>query len=145
MADLSNTPTQVLLLAGCTQEDGIASVAINAGNAIYKDASNQWRPAKADSLANLGFQGSTPGKVGIAGNTAAVGQRVNVWLGGPITLGAQAAPGQQVHYVVSAANAGGRAPQADLGTGNYLCSLGFGTNGTDGLNGTVQNTGIMHL
>jgi len=107
-----------------TTGQGIAGASITPGQVLYEDptATNALSPAKA----NDPFQSSHI--VGIALNTAAVGQPVTYAISGDITLSNASGVTSGTVYVVSGANAGGIAPIIDAPT--YIAVLGVGNGGT---------------
>lgn len=123
MADLAITATQVLPgldTAGATFENGIAGVTVTAGQPVYLDSSTStWKLADNNSTA--------PEAVarGIALHPASPGQPLKVQTGGPITLGAGAAPVLAKIYVLSG-TPGAIAPVTDLVTGMRTTILGVG-------------------
>lgn len=122
MADLIVTAANVLPGAGAIIKPGTAGAAITAGQSLFKNAADSTlHPAKGDTTTDAAF-------VGIALNNAATGQPVQYLASGPIAIGATPVVGTP--YVVSAANAGGIAPFADLATGNKLTYIGYGLSGT---------------
>lgn len=131
MVDLAITEAQVLpdTSSGSKILNGIAGEAIAAGESCYKDtAANTWKLADASAVATLGLGD----KCGVAVSAAEVAtQKIAVQTRGLPILGAGAAPAAGTTYVVSA-TAGGIAPEADLGAGEFPCILGSGA-GTNGL------------
>lgn len=118
MANLTVTASQVLAPTATT-EGLYCAVAITAGQTIYKNSSSQWDLADADVELTAGTV------LAIATANAAPGQRIDGAKEGPVTLGAGAAPVLGMVYVVST-TAGGIAPYADLGSGDYVHFLGVG-------------------
>lgn len=119
MADLTITASQVVPGTGAQFTDLVAAVAITAGQAVYKNTSNQ------AALADNDASSTTARAIGIATNGAAASQYVRVQYAGELTLGAGAAPTNGVVYVLSS-TAGGIAPAADLASGDYTTILGVG-------------------
>ena len=123
MADFSITASQVLPgseVAGATFENGIAGVAVTAGQAVFLEAAT-YTCKLADTNA------TAPEAVvrGIALHAAAAGQPLRIQTAGPVTIGAAAAiPVGGV--VVLSATAGGLAPVADLATGHRTTIIGIG-------------------
>ena len=119
MVDYSVTAANVRIGANATIQRGTAGGAITAGQAI-RVSSNALVTAQADSAAN-----STDFS-GVALNGAALGQPVNyvdIKLGGEYNPGATGVVGDVV--VLSAANAGGIAPVADLASTNAALIIGI--------------------
>ena len=123
MADVSITAANVVADEGFGYSDGIAGVAVTAGQAVYKDANDANKFKLADANASL----AAATAVGIALHGAAAGQPLRVMTSGTLTIGGTVAAG--LIYVVSA-TAGGIAPSADLTTGWYTTVLGLGISTT---------------
>lgn len=121
MADLSITAASVVRGTDSQQPDQMtAGATITAGQAVYKDTSDNDKAKLADN-------DDTSAKAtawGIALNGAASGQPVLVHRQGPITIGATLTVGET--YVLSS-TAGGICPIGDLGTGDYVTHLGIAT------------------
>lgn len=119
MADLVQTAANVVSGAGATVREAIAEASITAGQPVYADASStppgKLQPAEgADSITQVSV-------VGIALNSAAVGQPVVYQTAGQINLGATLQVGHE--YFVST-NTGGIMPQTDLTSGDWSFRLG---------------------
>jgi hypothetical protein len=119
MADLTITVADVKKTDSTSIAEGIAGATITAGQPVYKDstASNKLKPADADVLASAAA-------VGIALHGASADQPLKYATSGNLTLSAVMTAGAV--YVVST-NAGGIAPVADLGSGDYVTLLGIAT------------------
>jgi hypothetical protein len=119
MADLTITAANVKKTDSTLITEGIAGATITAGQPVYKDstASNKLKPADADVLASAAA-------VGIALHGASADQPLKYATGGNLTLGAVMTAGAV--YVVST-TAGGIAPVADLGSGDFVTLLGIAT------------------
>ena len=119
MADLTITVADVKKTDSTSIAEGIAGATITAGQPVYKDstASNKLKPADADVLASAAA-------VGIALHGASADQPLKYATSGNLTLSAVMTVGAV--YVVST-NAGGIAPVADLGSGDYVTLLGIAT------------------
>ena len=118
MVDYSVTAAAVRIGANATIQRGTAGGTITAGQAVRVGA-NTLVAAQADSAAN------SANFAGIALNGASSGQPVNyvdVTRGGEYVAGATGVVGDVV--VVSAANAGGIAPIADLASTNAVVIVG---------------------
>lgn len=127
MGDIVQTPANVSIAAAKRTADGIAGEAIDAGNLLYVKTSDG-KLYKSDS--------STTEKakcVGMAGNSAAVGQPVR-YATGPTQIGDlptdnRINPGGTVvvgeSYFVSS-NAGKFQPSADVGAGEVVSKAGIG-------------------
>ncbi len=111
----------------------IAGSAISAGQPL-KISGGTVTLCQANSLANLGEV------VGIALNSASIGQPVTYVGGGTIEMGAIFSVGDVV--VVSAAAAGGIAPVADLVATNGVAILGVATS-TSLLKLDFINSGVV--
>jgi hypothetical protein len=119
MADLTITAANVKKTDSTLITEGIAGATVTAGQPVYKDstASNKLKPADADVLASAAA-------VGIALHGASADQPLKYATGGNLTLGAVMTAGAV--YVVST-TAGGIAPVADLGSGDFVTLLGIAT------------------
>ena len=118
MADLSITAANVLQGANPNALTGTATVAIAAGQPVYRDTPTTWALAKNDTAAHAAV-------AGIALNSAAIGQPVQVQTQGNIVLASGAMVIGQV-YVVS--NTSGMiCPNADLTSGQFVTVLGVCT------------------
>lgn len=128
MADLAITASQVLPgadSAGAVFEQGIAAVAVTAGQVVYQDTSLagiQYKLADNNSTA--------PEAVakGIALHAASAGQPLRIQTRGLFTIGAGAAPAVAKPYFLSG-TPGAIAPVADLVTGMRATLLGIGVAG----------------
>lgn len=114
-ADLTVTAANVAKSTGARTATGEAGATITAGQALYIASDGQLELADADVLASAAA-------VGIALHGASTGQPITYQTGGRITIGATTTVGQV--YVVST-TAGGIAPYADLGTGDFPTILGM--------------------
>ena len=123
MADLTITAADVKKTDSTLIAEGIAGGTVTAGQPVYKDstASNKLKAADADVLASAAA-------VGIALHGASADQPLKYAIGGNLTLSNVMTAGAV--YVVSA-NAGGIAPVADLGSGDYVTLLGIATSTTN--------------
>lgn len=121
MSDLSITAASVAKVSGGVSKEFVAGASITAGKSVYLDANNKWQLAQADTAGHLG----TGARTGIALHAAANGQPLAVQEGGVIAIGATVTVG--TIYVISAANAGGVAPFADLASTNKIHVLGIGS------------------
>lgn len=97
-----------------------AGATITAGQAVYADPAANFtiKPAQANN------QTQATNVVGIALDSAASGQPVAYASAGDVQFSNSAFTPAAV-YMLSAANAGGIAPTADLVTGNYATLLGI--------------------
>jgi hypothetical protein len=118
--DLVVTASQVVKSEGALVDRGTAGATITAGQSLYRDASDLNRMKLADS--NTQAQAECRG---VALHAALANQPVEYQRGGDLKIGAGAAPGVGVVFVVSA-TAGGIAPAADLGAGQYTTVIGVG-------------------
>lgn len=117
MADLVITAANVVPGATAKTRAGTAGAAVTPGQPLYEAADGKWYPADCDSAT-----AAARSPLGLALNTAAAGQPVDVVRGGPVILGAVLTAG--VGYYLSA-TAGGICPVADLASGDYPVFLGF--------------------
>ncbi|HLW67850.1 MAG TPA: hypothetical protein VKS79_21205 [Gemmataceae bacterium] len=117
MADLVITAANVLPSGGGIDAEGIAAVTITAGQSVYQDPnSGQIQLAKGDTAVHAAA-------VGVALHAALAGQPIRYRQSGGLALGAILTAGAL--YVVSAANPGGIAPNADMTAGNFVSVLGY--------------------
>jgi hypothetical protein len=118
--DLTITPANVSL-AGTETRTLLVTFGetVTNGQVVYRKVSDNkyW---KADN--DVTVDTAEVAGIVLSGNSAD-GQGIIV-IGGPITIGAATTAG--VSYVLSS-TAGGIAPAADLGTGDYISSLGHAT------------------
>jgi hypothetical protein len=123
MADLTITAADVKKTDSTLIAEGIAGGTVTAGQPVYKDstASNKLKAADADVLASAAA-------VGIALHGASADQPLKYAIGGNLTLSNVMTAGAV--YVVST-NAGGIAPVADLGAGDFVTLLGIATSATN--------------
>lgn len=135
MSDVSITAANVSLVSGSVAT-GTAGASITAGQSIYINGSNQVVLAEANGTV------AQAAATGVALNSAASGQPVTYAVNGAtVNIGGTVAVG--TIYVVSAANAGGIAPWADLTTTEYVTVLGVAsTTGKIVLN--INATGVQH-
>ena len=134
MADITVTAGDVVADAGASTRNGIAGATITAGQAVYVHADGTIQPARANAEA-------TAVLAGVALNGAATGQPVSYITRGTYTAGATVAAGTV--YVLSAAAAGGIAPEADLVNPNRVSLLGVGISATKIMVSRI-NTGVAH-
>jgi hypothetical protein len=134
MADITVTAANVVADAGASIRSGTAGAAITAGQAVYVHTDGTIRLARANAEA-------TASLAGVALNDAAVGQPVSYIMRGTYTAGATVAAGTV--YVLSAAAAGGIAPEADLVNPNRVSLLGVGISATKIMVSRI-NTGVAH-
>lgn len=133
MADISVTAASVDPGAGATVTRYTAGATITAGQTVYSDStdSNKVKAADADGSA-------TAECVGIAVNGGANNQPIHVLSAGNLNPGGTVVVGEI--YAVST-TAGGIAPEADLGTGDFPTLLGIGTT-TSNINVQLHVGGI---
>lgn len=123
MADLSLTAANIVPGAGAKIAHGTAGATITAGQAVYLDSSdNRYKLADCDSAT-----AAVRVPAGIAVNSAATGQPVAVQYGGELAMGS-VLTAAATYYL--SATAGGIAPLADLGTGDYTVILGTAKSAT---------------
>lgn len=122
MADLTVTASSCVAV-DATTVSGTAGVAITAGQAVYLDTTTG-KYALADANSATAAQRRAGG---IALNGAAANQPLKVATAGTITLGATMTAG--VAYYLSD-TPGGICPVADIGSGEYVCLIGFATSAT---------------
>ena len=132
MADITIIPANVARGDGSNTQDGVAAVAIAAGDVVRRNSSGNLALAQADSAANAEASG-------IALNDAAIGQPVRYLTQGPITIGGTVAVGKV--YAVSG-TAGAIAPIEDLANPSYVTVLGIGTT-TGVIEVNMQRSGVQ--
>ena len=136
MADLAVVANSVAGATGAVYKPAqpplIAGEALTAGQVVYqKTSDNKIYKAKANTSTAPISPATWPPEtvpVGIAMNGAAIGQPVFLLTGGGVVLGVAVVPG--MIYCLSAANAGGIAPFADLAAAQtppqYVTIVGWG-------------------
>lgn len=137
MADISVTTTEVLPDVTGEIVTGPAAAAIEAGDPVYFNDTNQnWAKADASALATL----NSGKKVGIAVSTANVAvQKLSVQVTGSPTIGATASLVLGETYAVSA-TAGKMVAVSEVVNPNFACILGI-ANGADGLD--MNDAGVL--
>lgn len=99
---------------------GRLGATVTAGQSIYLDGTNGWKPADADAQASANAKG-------MALKGGANGETVPIVTLGPIEGFSGLTPGTD--YYVSTTE-GGICPYADLGAGNYPCRIGWARTAT---------------
>lgn len=122
MAALTITAANVDPTATATIVTKTAGATITAGQALYLDSSSLLQLARANAA-------STDAVVGIALNSASANQPCSYITGGNFNPGATVAAG--VYYYLSDAAAGAIVPVADLGSGDYVTKLMYGTTSSE--------------
>lgn len=118
MVDLVITPASVVAGSDATTENGIAGVAITAGQQVWLNAvTGKYELADSNS-ATVGARRSR----GTALHAAALNQPLSIQKAGNITIGATLVAGTD--YYLSD-TPGGICPRADIGVGEYVCLLGL--------------------
>lgn len=118
MANLSITAANVVADSSASREAGTAGEAIAAGEAVYyASATRKWMLADADSAT---AEARRP--TGIALNTAALNQPVDVLKSGDLTVGAVLTAGA-AYYLSD--DPGKICPLADVTGGDYICLIGL--------------------
>jgi hypothetical protein len=134
MADLTITAANVVAGSGAKTEQGTAGAAINAGQAVYRDATT----GKYLLADNNSATAAAREPRGLALNGASNGQPLSIITRGPVTIGATLSAG--VAYYLSD-TAGGICPVADLASGEYPSIIGIATS-TTVLNVNIQSAGV---
>lgn len=134
MADLTVTPANVQPGASAVTKRGIAGEAINAGQAVFVATDGGIELAEHD------VDAATAAIVGVALNDAATGQPIEYAVTGDIDMGAIMTIGQV--YIVGA-GAGGIAPEADAGAGDFVSIVGVATT-TSNLKLGLTHSGVAH-
>lgn len=121
---------------------GTAGATITRGQVVYFDVSaGTWKLAQHDGTAAESGAG-TGSEIGIALQDVASGQPLDIQTEGEIAIGGTLTLGEM--YYVSA-TAGGLAPSADIGTGDYVTAVGVAvTTGRLKLLGTRGISGVQH-
>ena len=134
--DISVTPANVVPGANAELEKFIAGETIAAGEPMYQDSSDggKMKLGQADVAATATTRW-------IAVNSASDGQPITGQKGGDIDLGAVLVIGET--YVLSAAAAGGIAPEGDLVATNIVTVLGV-ADAADNLVMVVNASGAVH-
>lgn len=123
MADLSITAANCVPVAGSLIEYGTAGATITAGKVIYLESStNTWKLADANAATE---EVRWAKALALTGSSS--GQPVAYMRSGDVTLGATLTAGTQ--YYLSD-TAGGICPVADIGAGEYVCTVGVATSTT---------------
>lgn len=123
MAALSITASEVQSGTTVKRTRAAAAVAVVAGQAVYRDpGTGGFKLAQCDGNADEAHL------VGVAVNTAALGQTLEVQTEGDLFLGATAAPTVGQIYCLGT-TAGTLVPYSDLATGNYVHIVGVGKTG----------------
>ena len=121
MADATITASSVIPDDAATIEYGTGGAAITHGQVCYKDTQDdKWKLAQHDGTAE---EAGTSGLGVAVSECLADGQQVAVVTAGNIAMSTLAAG---VTYCASA-NAGGMAPDSDVGTGDYKSVVGVAT------------------
>lgn len=135
-ADLVVTPASVLAGSNAVVEHGHAGETITAGQFVYRSSTTgEYMKADADGAS---AEIRTPR--GVALNGASDGQPLAIARSGNVTIGATMTAG--VAYYLSG-TAGGIAPLADVGTGEYVVLLGLASS-TTVLGVDIQYTGVAN-
>lgn len=124
MADLTVTAANVAKGSGAVVKAGTSGEAITAGQTVYlKSSDGKYYLAQHDNTA------AEAAAKGIALNSApGADQPIDVQIGGNIDPGATVTVG--TIYCVSA-TLGGIAPSTDVGSGDYVTTLGIGTSSSN--------------
>lgn len=123
MADLTISSAAVLPGVNASLAAGTAGATVAAGDVVYlASATKKWMLADADSATAEARKA-----VGIALNSAALNQPVDVLTGGDVTLGSVLTAGQAVYL---SDEPGKMCSLADLATGDYICLLGLAKSAT---------------
>ena len=134
MADLVVVAANVQPTSSTQSRRGTAAVAIDAGQSVYIDSSNEIDLCEFD-------QTSVEAACrGVALNDAAAGQPVEYAVSGEVDMGAILSTGQT--YIVGA-GAGGIAPEADAGAGNFVTVVGVAVSSNNLKLGILQS-GVAH-
>jgi hypothetical protein len=133
MAALTITAANVVAGSNATRDNGIAGVAVTAGQAVYRDpTTRKFLLSDADSAT-----AAANNVDGIALHAASLNQPLAIQKAGDINLGATLAVG--TIYVLDS-TAGGIAPAADLGVNEFVVVLGVASSASN-LRLDIQNSG----
>lgn len=134
MTDLVVTAASVVAGSNATRASGSAGVAITAGQSVYFDTSvNKWLLAQSTSAtAGANHVG------GIALNSAALNQPLNVQTSGDITIGGTLVAGSAYYLSTTP---GGITLIAGVTTGDAVCQIGLAKS-TTVLSINVQFPGV---
>jgi hypothetical protein len=137
MTDIAITAANVVISGtGQGRASGTAGEAIAAGKTVYLDpTTHKWQLADSNSATVAARTAQ-----GVAANTAALNQPVNVLTSGDVTIGATLTP--NIAYYLSD-TPGGICPIADVGTGEYLCLIGLAKSATV-LSIGIEATGVAN-
>lgn len=136
MTDISITAANVIAGTDANVATGTSGATVTAGQAVYLDSTDS-RYKLADS--NSGTAAARQPK-GIALNGASAGQPIAVQTSGDITIGGTLTAGAT--YMLSD-TPGGICPDADVGSGEYVCLLGVAKS-TTVLDLAIQATGVAN-
>ncbi|GCA51786.1 hypothetical protein KGO5_04243 [Sinorhizobium sp. KGO-5] len=123
MADLTITPSDVVVSSNAVIEHGTAGTTVTAGQMVYKNTTT----GKYELADNNSATAAVRQPRGIALNGAANGQPLAIQKSGDITLGSVLTAGT-AYYLSD--TAGGICPLADLATGEYYVLLGLAKSAT---------------
>jgi len=122
MANVTITAANVTISNGAS-EDGTAGEAVDAGETVYKSATDsKFYLADCDATA-VGSNATIDNVYGVALNSAAADQSLDIQKTGIINIGGTVVVGT---VYVQSATAGKIAPWADLSTTDYVTLLGVG-------------------
>ncbi|AKC83768.1 hypothetical protein IMCC26134_15065 [Verrucomicrobia bacterium IMCC26134] len=133
MANLTLTSASVLQSSSAITLNGIAGVALGAGQPVYRDTADldsagnaKWKLYDADAVTPVAILN---GCQGIAANSAAAGQPCTVVLSDPaFTHGLAAVTKGDI--IIASATAGALAPAADLASTMRPCVVMFAISST---------------
>ena len=133
MADLTITASAIVPVSGFTPYDGTAGVTITAGQVCYLDAATN-----LVKLADADLSSAAATVKGIALHAALANQPLRLIIGGSLGMGAILTAG--VFYYLSDV-AGAIRPVADIGSGDRVSLLGYGST-TSNLVLSIVNTDV---
>lgn len=121
MSDFSITPANVVPDDDAKISEGIFGEAIDAGEWVYRDSSdeNKWKLADADALASAEVRG-------MASVSGASGVKGNVVTSGHVSTGTVSGAAAGLAAFVST-TAGAACLESDLGSGDYTSLCGIWT------------------
>ena len=119
MADITQTPANVVAGSNAVTKDGTAGVTIVAGDVLYKDSTDS-----DDLKLSINATEAPAAAVGVALNGGADGQPIRYQTSGDHNPGGTVVVGE-VYFV--SPTAGKFAPDGDVAIADYRTSLGIGT------------------
>jgi hypothetical protein len=101
MADITLTAVNIDASPEAVIERGTAGAAVTAGQAVYLDGANGWKPADADAAASAQARGIVLGS-GVLGTSYPSGAQIDIVFHGKVSGFASLTPGAQVYTSTTA-------------------------------------------